>query len=200
MSQPGLVLASGSMIRRRILSDAGIPFHVDIPNVDEGALKQSCRNNGLTVEQTAMELACTKALQVSERYPETLVLGADQILECDGIWFDKPGDYVQAKKQLMMLSGKRHRLVSGVALCMNKRVLWKSADNSFMTMRSICEKHVEKYLDKAGDKIFSSVGSYQVEALGIHLFEQMEGNWFTILGLPLLPVLDVLRQHGIVDP
>ncbi|NKD86073.1 septum formation protein Maf [Haematospirillum jordaniae] len=200
MSQPGLVLASGSMIRRRILSDAGIPFHVDIPNVDEGALKKACRNDGLTVEQTALELACAKALQVSVRYPETLVLGADQILECHGDWFDKPRDYQQAKNQLLILSGKTHRLVSGVALCMNGRVMWKMADNSFMTMRSLCEKRVENYLDKAGDKALASVGSYQVEALGVHLFEQMEGNWFTILGLPLLPVLDVLRQHGIVDP
>lgn len=200
MSQPGVVLASGSVTRRRILSDAGVPFHVDIPHVGEGALKQSCRDNGLTVEQTALELACAKALQVSERYPETLVLGADQILECDGIWFDKPGDYGQAKKQLMILSGKTHRLVSGVALCMNDHVMWKKTDNAFMTMRSLFEKHIEKYLYKAGDKILASVGSYQVEALGVHLFEQMEGSWFTILGLPLLPVLDVLRQHGIVDP
>lgn len=194
-----LVLASGSAVRCRILRDAGVPFRVRPSSVDEHVLKVACRSRGLSVDNTAVELAAAKAGQVSGLCPGSFVLGADQMLDCDRVWFDKPDTLEKAVENLLFFSGKTHRLVCGISLYHDGECLWKTSFESFMTMRCLGKNDVDRYLEKAGPDVLTSVGAYQVEALGINLFERMEGDWFTILGLPLLPVLAVLREHGVVD-
>jgi septum formation protein len=195
---PAVVLASASPARLALLRNAGIAVTVDPGSVDEEEIKRAMRAAGAPVEEAAARLAELKALRVSGRRADALVIGADQILECNGVWFDKPADRAHAAAHLAALSGKAHRLVSAAAVVRNGAVIWRRAEAARMVMRPLTPAFIEAYLDALGDDALRSVGAYQLEGLGAQLFERVEGDFFTVLGLPLLTLLGFLREHGVV--
>ena len=185
-----LTLASQSKIRADVLTGAGLNFDVKVSGVDEDALKQ---NHSGTAEDLAVALAAEKAKAVTT---DGLVLGADQILECEGRLFDKPKSMAEARANLQLFRGKTHYLVGGVVLVKDKQIMWRHSGRVRLTMRDFSDRFLGLYLDAAGPQILASVGCYQLEGLGAHLFSEIDGDYFSILGLPLLPVLDALRAHG----
>ena len=191
-----LVLASASVTRARILADAGLSFVVDPAAVDEGEIRASFRAEGQEADACATALAESKARRVSVRHAGALVLGADQILECAGRWFDKPADLMTAREHLRALRGQRHTLVSAAAIVRGGSVLWHTSDRAHLTMRGFSNTFLDGYVGAAGAGLLDSVGAYRLEGLGAQLFERVEGDFFTILGLPLLPLLGFLRGHG----
>jgi septum formation protein len=201
MTGPGgrpIVLASASATRAAILAGAGIEVLRDPAGVDEDEIKRSFRASGRDAVACATALAETKAMRVSARHTDTLVVGADQMLDCAGIWFDKPHDRTEARAQLAALRGKRHELVSAVTVVKNGAVIWHCVDRPCLIMRAFSDRFLDTYLAALGDDALASVGVYQLEGLGAQLFERIEGDYFSILGLPLLPLLDFLRGHGVV--
>jgi septum formation protein len=196
--RPELVLASASASRRVMLTAAGLGFRVDPAHIDEAALKRECRTGGLAASETAMRLAEAKARKVAARHPGALVLGADQLLECDGELLHKPRDLGEARQALIRLCGRSHRLISGAALVTDGEVRWRQAAQAELTMRAFSPEFLERYLAMVGRNALASVGAYQIEGPGVQLFESIEGDHFTILGLPLLPVLAALRDAGVI--
>ncbi|MBI3514259.1 MAG: Maf family protein [Proteobacteria bacterium] len=197
-SKTPVVLASASTIRATVLRNAGVPFEIMPAQVDETALKRKLRSERADAEACALALAALKALHVSSLRPEALVIGADQMLDCDGVWFDKPADRGQAETSLRGLRGKTHSLVAGVVVARDGRQLWQHVERSRLTMRRLDDAFIAAYLDAIGEPALQSVGAYQLEGLGVQLFSHVDGDFFAILGLPLLPLLETLRQHGIV--
>ena len=195
-----VVLASASTTRAAILAHAGLEVLRDSSGVDEDEIKRSFRREGLDAASCATALAETKAMRVAARHTGALVIGADQMLDCAGTWFDKPRDRDEARAQLVALRGKRHELVSAVAVVRNGAVIWRLVDRSRLTMRAFSDQFLDTYMAALGDDALASVGVYQLEGLGAQLFEKIEGDYFSILGLPLLPLLDFLRGHGVVLP
>lgn len=193
---PPLVLASGSAARAGILAAAGLPFTQDSANVDEDEVKAALRGEGASADAVATALAELKAVHVSRRHPGALVVGADQMLDCGGRWFDKPADRDAARAQLLALRGRTHDLVTAAVVLRDGTRLWQHVERASLTMRPVSDAFVESYLAALGDDAMRSVGAYQLEGLGAQLFAQVEGDFFTILGLPLLPLLDFLRGHG----
>ena len=189
-----LVLASKSASRHAILRDAGIPVAVEPADIDERAIEQR------RAEQDAGELAAVlareKARVVAARRPGRLVLGADQTLALGERRFSKPADRAGARRQLAALRGQTHELHSAVALVRGSSVLFEHREVARLTMRSFSDPFLEAYLDAAGAAVTASVGAYQLEKVGIQLFERIEGDHFTILGLPVLPLLEFLRSAG----
>ncbi len=192
MSQ--FILGSGSAGRRMILENAGLDFEIRRPRVDEDALK--ARFEGAAGDLAAA-LARAKAEDVS-RNAELPVLGADQILICEGRVFSKPADMEEARRNLNFLRGRTHRLISALAVAEGGRTVWTRIEEARMTMRNFSDDFLDRYLDMAGENVLKSVGCYQIEGPGIQLFEKVEGDWFTIIGLPILPFLDWLRQRNIL--
>lgn len=195
-----IVLASGSVTRRDMLARAGVAFTVDVAAVDEEGVKQAMRAETSNPARAAEALAELKAIRVSARHPGSIVIGADQMLDCDGAWFDKPADRAAARAQLAALRGKTHRLSSAVVAVRDGQRLWRHTESAKLTMRRFSDAFLDAYLDKAGDAVTGSVGAYQVEGLGAQLFMLAEGDHFTILGLPLLALLDFLRETGELLP
>lgn len=193
-----VVLASGSRFRARMLRDAGVPFTVDVPGVDEGSVRDSLKAENATTEDVASMLAELKAVAISRRHPEALVIGSDQMLDCGGVWFEKPVDRDHAHATLTALSGRTHRLVTAVVVARGGSRIWHAMDSVTMRMRPLSPAFIDRYLDTVGEEAFLSVGAYQLEGLGGQLFTGVEGDYFTVLGLPLLPLLDFLRTHGVL--
>lgn len=193
-----LVLASASAIRRTLLANAGVAVTVDPSRVDEAAIKAAMRSHGAPAEMAALEIAAAKASEVSARHPGALVLGADQMLEAGGQWFDKPADRAAAGRQLEALAGRSHRLISAAVVVEDGREIWRHAASVVLQMRPLSAEFIAAYLDRAGPAALASVGAYQLEGLGVQLFERVEGDYFTVLGLPLLPLLAFLRSRGII--
>ncbi|QFU14963.1 Maf family protein [Microvirga thermotolerans] len=191
-----LLLASTSRTRLTILVGAGLPVETQSPGVDERAVEAAARAEALAPPQLARRLAAEKALAVSRRHPGRLVLGADQVLDCEGTVLHKPSGREAAKEHLSRLSGRTHALHSAVALARDGAVTESFVDSACLTMRPLDGPALDRYLDLAGPEAFLSVGAYRLEGLGIHLFEKVEGDHFTILGLPLIPLLAVLRRGG----
>ena len=191
---PNIILASKSRVRRRLLKGAGVDFCVRPPDVDEVEIKNKVGN--VSTEKLASILAETKARQVSSNYSDALVIGADQVLECQGVLFDKPVGKNAAREHLMKLRGKTHHLTCSVCVAQKGEIIWCQTDRADMTMLNFSNDFVEYYMDKAGDDIQASVGAYRLEDIGIQLFESIKGDYFTILGLPLLPLLDFLRRKN----
>lgn len=197
MSAPVLVLASGSRTRAAMLEQAGVTAILDRPLVDEDEVKAAGRAEGVSADIVAEALAELKAQRITRRHPGALVVGADQMLECEGRWFDKPADRAAARAQLLDLRGKTHRLVSCAVVVRDGERMWHKIDSARLTMRNFSEAFLDDYLDRVGDEVLHSVGAYQLEGLGAQLFHRVEGDFFTILGLPLLPLLGFLRVHGV---
>ncbi|MAZ03448.1 MAG: septum formation protein Maf [Sneathiella sp.] len=192
-----LILASQSPSRAKMLEQAGLRFDILPARVDEDEVKHSMQGAKAPAKDTAVALAELKAGRISHRFPESYVIGADQILDCNGIWFDKPVDMDHARAHLVSLKGKTHRLANAVCVAKGGSIIWRYVDEAKLTMRQFDDDFLDRYLEVAGDKILSSVGAYQLEAEGAHLFARIEGDFFSILGLPLLPLLDFLRGHKI---
>jgi septum formation protein len=191
-----IVLASASKVRRALLEAAGLAIIVDPAAVDEAAVKDSYAGEGAPPGEIAEALAELKAMRISPRHPGLIVLGADQILECEGQRFDKPEGIEGARAQLQALSGRRHRLISSLVALRDGERLWHHTGEAVLTMRKFSEGFLETYLAAAGPAVLDSVGGYQLEGLGAQLFTRIEGDYFTILGLPLLALLDFLRLQG----
>lgn len=192
-----LILASQSRVRQALLANAGLSFEAIPAAIDERAVERSC---GLTSGgEIAVRLACEKAREVSLRSPGRYVIGADQTLECDGRLFKKPDGRVGAAEHLRALSGRTHALHAGIAIVRDGRLLFEDVSVARMTMRDLSEDTIQAYLNAAGDAVTTSVGAYQLENLGVHLFSRIEGDHFTILGLPLLPLLAFLRDQGLLS-
>jgi nucleoside triphosphate pyrophosphatase len=191
-----LVLASRSAVRRAVLEAAGIPVEVIPADVDERAVERELGSTG--PEEVAALLARTKATAVAARMAGRIVVGADQTLALDRSRFSKPADRGQAGEQLLALRGRTHSLHSAVAVVRDGTVLHECVAMARLTMRPFSDAFLERYLDEAGDTVTAGVGAYQLERIGVHLFERVEGDHFTILGLPLLPLLGFFRPHGFV--
>lgn len=197
MTRPAtrLTLASASAIRARILDAAKVAFDVVRPDVDEEAIKKSSLAAGLSLQDTARRLADAKALAVRAEGP---VLGSDQILAFEGRGFDKPRSIEDARARLKLLQGRRHSLINAISIAREGRVVFRHLDEPQLLMRAMSDDEIDAYLDAAGDEILSSVGAYQVEALGSRLFDRIDGDYFAVLGLSLYPVLGYLRREGLL--
>jgi septum formation protein len=194
---PPLVLASASRSRRQLLANAGLKFEIDAPGVDEKEATRSLLVKRTSPQEIAETLAEMKALRVSARWPEALVVGGDSTLAVNGRLFDKPPTMEAARKQLLALSGQTHELFSSVVVARNGARLWHWNERARLTMRPFSEAFLDAYLARAGESLLGSVGAYQLEGLGAHLFSRVDGDYFTILGLPLLPLLSFLAGHGV---
>ena len=195
---PEVILASASDARAAILARAGVVARRQAAQIDETDIKASLRAEGAEPSQVAETLAELKARRISRQADDSLVIGADQLLESDGAWFDKPAGRSQAAVDLRALSGKTHSLFTAVCVLRDGAHLWHHNARACLTMRPLSDTFIDAYLEAAGAEALGSVGAYQLEGLGAQLFARVEGDYFTILGLPLLPLLDFLRGHGVV--
>jgi septum formation protein len=193
-----LILASSSSTRQRLLRAAGVAFSTEAAAVDETAVLESLAAEKARGRDAADLLAELKASKVSGRRAGAFVIGADQVLTCDGLFFSKPETVAAARAQLLQLSGKTHVLSSAVCVARDGAIVWRDVQEARLTMRALPDAFLDAYLAQAGADILGSVGAYHVEGLGIQLFSRIDGDMFTILGLPLLPLLDFLRTHGMV--
>jgi septum formation protein len=189
-----LLLASRSAARLAMIEAAGIPVEVAAADIDERAVEASAGPSDAT--QTAIMLAQAKAKAAGAKWPERIVVGADQTLALGQQRFDKPGDRAAARDQLRALAGRSHELHSAVAVVRDQRVVFSHVETARLTMRALSDRLIDIYLDVVGPQALSSVGGYQLEKIGVHLFERIEGDHFTILGLPLLALLAFLRRDG----
>ncbi|NKC03515.1 Maf-like protein [Brucella haematophila] len=194
-----LILASKSPFRSALLKNAGIEFSGESADIDERAVEAPLYESGATPEEVAQVLAEAKALDVSEKNPGAVVIGCDQTLSLGDEIFHKPANMEAAGRQLLQFSGKTHQLNSAVVLVKDGETLWRHVSVARMTMRKLDPAFVGRYLGRVGDSALSSVGAYQVEGPGIQLFEKIEGDYFTIVGLPLLPLLAELRKEHLID-
>lgn len=195
---PALILASASASRAALLRNAGLAIETLPAGVDEESVKQSVREAGGAAAAAAGTLAEIKARRISQKRPEAFVIGADQMLECGGHWLDKPADMAEARSQLLRLRGRAHTLVTAAVVAQGDAIIWSHTDTATLTMRPFSDAFLETYLAQAGSGVTETVGCYRLEGVGIQLFSRIDGDFFTILGLPLLPLLDFLRDHGIL--
>ena len=193
-----LILASGSAARRQLLTGAGVPFLVQPADIDEEDLKGVLLAKGQPPIAIAQALAGAKALARSKQTPG-LVIGADQTLDLDGVLFNKAATMAEADASLRLLRGKTHQLHSATALALNGQLVWQEVVTASLTMRDFSDRFLSRYLEQQGPAILSCVGGYQLESQGVQFFEQIEGDYFTILGLPLSGLLAQLRLYGILD-
>lgn len=194
---PDIILASGSASRRALLSGAGIVATSVKPNVDEDAHKAAMRRDKISVRDQAMHLAEAKAIKVS-RTQSGLVIGGDQMLNLEGEAFDKPKDMNAAANHLRKLSGKTHTLETAIVICENGQPVWRHLARPKLTVRPLNEDFIQFYLQQCGEPLLSTVGAYMLEGMGSQLFTKIEGDYFSILGLPLLPLLDYLRVRNVI--
>jgi septum formation protein len=193
-----LILASTSATRQRLLRAAGLRFTAEPAAVDETAVIESLAAEKAKPRDVADVLAELKALKISHRHPQATVIGADQVLSLGSEMFQKPGDRDGARVQLQRLRGRTHVLSSAVCVARGGSVVWRVVEEARLTMRAFSDEFIDAYLVEAGEDILGSVGAYHVEGLGIQLFSKIEGDAFTIQGMPLLPLIDFLRTHGMV--
>ncbi len=193
-----LVLASKSAARRAMLTDAGVPLSVQVADVDEEAVKTA--HDPADATGLAVELARVKALAVSRHDSDAWVLGADQTLSFEGGLVSKAGSLDAARARLMTMRGKAHQLHSGAALARNGQIVWSGVDTATMRVRDFSDAFLDAYLAAEGEGLLACVGSYRLEGMGAQLFEAVEGDYFTVLGLPLWPVLAELRRAGVLKP
>lgn len=194
---PRLVLASASPFRKALLENAGLTFDIEPAEIDERIIEQSL--DGLAAEDVASVLAEAKALDVSERNPAALVIGSDQTLSLQGEILHKPASMDEARRRLLSLSGRTHELNSAIVLVRDGETIWRHVSVAHMTMRDLDPGFIGRHLSNVGDRALSSVGAYQLEGEGIQLFDRIEGEYFSIIGLPMLPLLAKLRELGAID-
>ncbi|MGR9347356.1 Maf-like protein [Rhizobium leguminosarum] len=196
---PKLILASSSPFRRMLMQNAGLAFEAHAARIDERAVEAPLERAGVRPDAVALVLARAKAEEVSSRFPDSLVIGSDQTMSLGDRVFHKPKDMADAASHLQALSGVTHRLNSAVAIVSDGVALWEHLAHAELTMRPLTAEFIARHLARVGEKALSSVGAYQLEGQGIQLFEKIEGDYFTILGLPMLPLLQKLRELGAID-
>jgi septum formation protein len=189
-----LILASSSPIRRQMLKAVGVAFEIEKSHVDEVVAKRTL----VDPERIALELAAAKALDVSERRRRDWVIGCDSVASVSGRRFDKPGDRSAAAEHLHFFSGKQMRLTSGVALALGGKLEWNHADTATLQVRSLSGAFIDSYLDAEWPEVGYCAGAFRLEGRGVQLFESIDGDYFTILGMPLLPLLNALRERGLI--
>lgn len=199
---PPLILASSSRFRRQMLESAGVVFSSVPATVDEPAARVAMAHNTpqLSPGDIAVALAELKALEVSARYPDALVIGADQVLALDNKIFGKPATTTAARNQLLLLRGRTHTLPTAVVLASGGQVVWSHLDQAELQMRAFSDQFLDAYLVAAGDMVTETVGGYALEGIGAQLFERIAGDYFTIIGLPLIALLGELRRQGALTP
>jgi septum formation protein len=198
--RPPLILASSSKTRARLLEAAGLAFIVEPPGLDESVMRQAVSGaQSLAPHDVAEVLARAKAEAVSDFAPKAYVIGADQVLAFGDLIISKPETMEAARRQLLDLSGKTHTLHTAVAVATNGETIWAETTMATLTMRKLSPEFIGRYLAAAGEEVLSSVGAYQIESLGIELFDKIDGDYFSILGLPLIPLLDTLRREGVIE-
>lgn len=195
-SEKRIILASKSSSRAMILSGAGVSFDIVPAHIDEEKIKTTGLRAELTPLQIGTTLASEKALKISRENPTAIILGADQILEFEGEIFDKPKTMDEARETLQRLRGKTHKLIACVALASGGEIFHELQEEASLTMLDFSDEFLDDYLKEAGSKILTSVGAYQLEGLGAKLFEKVEGDFFTVLGLPLTKTLEALKTAG----
>lgn len=193
-----LILASGSATRLRMLRRAGVEVCAEAVGLDEAAVKDSCLAAALGPAQIAELLAQMKAFRCAAKHAGRLVLGADQVLWLEGRILDKPFSLEQARDQLLLLRGRTHQLVSSAVMVCDQQRLWHHTDTAELTVRNFSQDFLDLYLNQVGDRVMESIGGYQIEEMGVQLFSHVRGDFFTILGLPLLPLLAYLREREAV--
>jgi septum formation protein len=193
-----LILASGSAARRALLAGAGLDFEVVVSAVDEAAIKESAQAEGLPASEAAVLLADAKASRVARRHPDAVVIGADQLLVCEGAWFDKPDSVEGARGHLLRLRGRAHELVTAVVAWRNGERAWHHVATPRLAMRGFSDAFLDRYLAEEGARVTQSVGAYRLEGPGIQLMREVRGEHTAILGLPLLPLLAYLRDSGVI--
>lgn len=198
MPEARLILASGSAVRHRLLAEAGVAHSVEAADIDEAAVKARLRAVGGVAADAAKALAEAKARAVAVRHPQAWVLGCDQMLDFDGAWFDKARDLAELRQQLARLRGRRHELVSALCLVRGGGPAWVAARAARLTMREFSDEFLEAYLKIVGREALQAVGGYSIEGRGAQLFARVEGDLFTVMGLPLMPLLARLRRIGIL--
>jgi len=191
-----VILASASEARRRMLEQAGVTVTCEAAAIDEAAVKRIASAGGHDVASAAGTLAELKARRVATRHRGALVIGADQILECQGGWYDKPASPAEARTQLASLRGRTHTLTSAAVIMRDNRVIWRDAESARLTMRAFSDAFLDTYIAQAGDEVCHTVGAYRIEGPGLQLFSRVEGDHFVILGMPLLALLQALRDLG----
>jgi len=196
---PPLILASQSPFRRMLMENAGLAFSAEAAAIDERAVEAALSARNPTPPEIAEALAVEKARDVAARNPGAIVIGSDQTLSLEGRVFHKPADMAEAKSHLLSMSGRTHALNCGIALVRDGETLWNHVSIARLTMRPLSEDFVDRHLDRVGPRVLASVGAYQLEGEGVQLFERIDGDYFTILGLPLLPLLAKLRDLGAID-
>jgi septum formation protein len=194
-----LILASASPIRARLLAAAGVEARVKPAQIDEKAIKQVFNAESRSAGDCALALAESKASQIAKGRDQALVIGADQILVCSDRWFDKPEDLASARAQLKVLRGRVHELVTAVCVVQQERRLWHTVSRPTLTMRTFSDGFIDDYLAVEGTAVVGSVGAYRLEGRGVQLFERLEGDYFAILGMPLLGLLGFLRDRGVLQ-
>jgi septum formation protein len=194
-----IILASGSRFRKAMLEAAGVDIDVIPATIDERAVEKTLAGTGASPEDVAQVLAEAKAIDVSEKNPGRLVLGCDQTLSLGDDLFHKPADMEEARRTLLKLSGRTHQLNSAAVLARNGETLWREVGIARMTMRRLEPAFIGRHLARVGPMALNSVGAYQIEGEGVQLFDKIEGDHFTIVGLPLLPLLKELRDLGAID-
>ncbi|MBS7810240.1 Maf family protein [Roseococcus pinisoli] len=193
-----IILASQSLARRALLEGAGIHFEAMPAAVDEAAIKESAQAEGLPPAEAATMLADAKAARIARRHPDAIVIGADQLLVCEGEWFDKPADLEAARAHLERLRHRPHELVTATVVWRDGQRAWHHVATPRLVMRDFSEAFLDAYLAKEGAFVTSSVGAYRLEGMGIQLMREIRGDHSAILGLPLLPLLSYLRDSGVI--
>lgn len=193
-----LVLASGSPARSRLLEQAGVPHEVRVPAVDESAIKQAARHLGAPAKDCAYALAVAKARAISDTLPDAYVIAADQLLVLADQWLDKPADLQEARAQLRSLRGRTHHLVTAAVCRVGSSIVWSHVSAPALTMRTLSDALIDEAIRIEGSALLSCVGAYRIEGFGARLFSSIEGDIFTIQGLPLLPLLGHLIDAGLL--
>ncbi len=194
-----LVLASASPFRRMLLENAGIAFQAKAADIDERAIEGELERQGSSPEEVALILAEAKARNVGQAFPDDIIIGSDQTMSLGTRVYHKPRDMTEARDHLLSLSGQVHQLNSGIVLTRGNDILWKHVSSAQMSVRVLRPEFIDAYLARVGKKALSSVGAYQMEGEGIQLFDKIDGDYFTILGLPMLPLLAKLRDLRVID-
>lgn len=194
-----LILASASPVRAQLLTQAGLSFSVERPRVDEEMLRDTLLAEGASPRDLADALAEMKALRISEKHPQAMVIGCDQALDLGGQVFSKPSTRTEAREQLLLLRAKRHSLLSAVVICEAGKPVWRHVGQVRLTVRPFSEAWLDGYLDRNWPDIAEAVGAYKLEKEGVRLFSRVEGDYFTVLGLPLLDLLSYLALRGDIE-
>ena len=199
MTKPKLILASKSKYRAQLLKAAGVEFTSQPAPIDERAVEEPLLKSEVDSSDIALVLAQAKALSVSEENREAIVIGSDQTLTFDNQLLHKPENMEEARRRLLLLSGRTHQLTSAIALAKDGEIIWQFADTSTIKFRKLDPGFVGRHLASVGEAALTSVGAYQIEGLGVNLFEKIDGDFFSIMGLPIIPLLEKLRDLEIID-